>query len=367
VPVRSAIAPLLVASLLTLTSVRGALGAPACVTVPLYRSGFESGSGLADWTTVGLIGDASPSDWLGIQTCTAHGGEQIFRFGGASCDGSYTAGQRELAQPAGATGLAVPAGSSATRLSFWHRWAFETDHDGAFLAVKVDADPFYYLAMPAAILSGAAYNGQLADAAGCPPTPFLGVNVFTGTQSGLVETLVDLDAVCDVATGGSGGCAGHTIQAGFVAFTNCAVHDAGWFLDDVRVTTCAPPGPMGFFTLAPCRLLDTRNPQGPLGGPALGPAEERTFVLAGVCGLQEPVQSVSLNLTVTQTQGSGHLRLFAAGESAPETSAMNFVAGQTRANNTVLRLSADGLGRLVVRNDSAGQVDVIIDLNGYFE
>jgi hypothetical protein len=337
---------------------------PACVAAALYRGGFETGSALGDWTSTILVSGATPADWRGIQACPAHSGDQVFRFGGTDCDSDYGAGQNAAAGP---PGLAVPPGSSGTRLRFWHRWGFESNHDGGLVSVKLDGGSVYFFAQPGTIVSGAAYNGTIADAPGCPPPVLAGASVFTGGQGSFVETEVDLDAVCDVASGGTGGCAGHTIHLGFIGFTNCAVEDAGWFLDDVLVTACVPPGPMDYHTLVPCRLLDTRGADGPLGGPALLPGEDRVFELAGACGLEAPVQALALNLTVTQPQGAGHFILYAAGEPAPSTSAVNFAAGQTRANNLVLRLSADGLGRLAVRNVSAGAAHLVLDVTGFFE
>src|SRR5260370_23571828 len=45
-----------------------------------------------------------------------------------------------------------------------------------------------------------------------------------------------------------------------------------------------PPPPPLFYTLAPCRVIDTRNPAGPYGGPALLSEATRVFSMAGQCG-----------------------------------------------------------------------------------
>jgi hypothetical protein len=49
----------------------------------------------------------------------------------------------------------------------------------------------------------------------------------------------------------------------------------------------------------------------------------------------------------------------------PDTSVINFGPGQTRANNLVLRLDADG--KFKVTNDSSGTVHLILDVNGYLD
>lgn len=121
-----------------------------------------------------------------------------------------------------------------------------------------------------------------------------------------------------------------------------------------------------FFTVAPCRIADTRNPAGPFGGPALAANTERSFTAAGRCGISATAAALSINVTVTQPSAAGNLRLFPGGMAAPLASAVNYSAGQTRANNAVAGLSAGG--SLTVRCDQpAGMVHVILDVNGYFE
>jgi hypothetical protein len=96
-----------------------------------------------------------------------------------------------------------------------------------------------YTFVPAtAILSGATYNGTVSNS--CPPTGSAGVPIFTGSQTTFVNTVVDLDAACNAATGGTGGCAGQSVRIGFTSITDCSVTGDGWFLDDVTVTACTP-------------------------------------------------------------------------------------------------------------------------------
>ena len=122
-----------------------------------------------------------------------------------------------------------------------------------------------------------------------------------------------------------------------------------------------------FYTLTPCRLVDTRQPNGPRGGPILAPAATRTFALQGVCGLPAAVKAVSVNLTVTQPAAQGFLTLYPADGLAPLASNLNFGPAQTRANNAVLVLATDGTDRLTVFNGSNGTAHFILDVNGYFK
>jgi uncharacterized repeat protein (TIGR01451 family) len=123
---------------------------------------------------------------------------------------------------------------------------------------------------------------------------------------------------------------------------------------------------MSFFTLAPCRLLDTRDPDGTFGGPALSPGgPDRVFPVAGRCGIPSTARAIAVNIAVTQTGANGHLRLFAAEGVSPAVS-INYSAGQTRTNNAIVPLN--GLGELAVRCVQAGgTTDFILDVTGYFE
>ncbi len=121
-----------------------------------------------------------------------------------------------------------------------------------------------------------------------------------------------------------------------------------------------PPG--SYFAVTPCRILDTR-PNAPI--PAGG---TRSFTLAdGTCGIAAAARAVSLNVTVTNVGATGHLVLYAGNQGAPPTSSISFNAGRTRANNEIVQVATDGSGAINILNVSSGQVDVVIDVNGFFQ
>jgi uncharacterized repeat protein (TIGR03803 family) len=128
------------------------------------------------------------------------------------------------------------------------------------------------------------------------------------------------------------------------------------------------PNPLGYeyVTLAPCRVIDTRNPPGPLGGPALQAGADRSFTLVGSCGIPQSAIAVSVNVTVTGSTAPGSLTIFAAGNPMPGTSTINFSAGQTRANNALVAPNSAGV-MTVHCNQSSGTVQFILDVNGYFQ
>ncbi len=134
----------------------------------------------------------------------------------------------------------------------------------------------------------------------------------------------------------------------------------------VTPLTAAPPPATQLYTVAPCRAVDTRTiPAGPYGGPALSAGATRTFGLGGRCGIPSAANAVSLNVTVTGPSAAGNLALFPAGAAAT-TSAVNYSAGQTIANNAIVMLGASA-GLAVRCNQASGTTHVILDVNGYFE
>ena len=125
-------------------------------------------------------------------------------------------------------------------------------------------------------------------------------------------------------------------------------------------------GGISFFTVTPCRVLDTRNANGPFGGPALSAGGTRSFVLAGRCGIPATALSVSANVTITAPASGGFLVVYPGGSPVPPTSTINYSAGQTRANNAVLTLGPAGEITAACGQPS-GTVHLILDVTGYFQ
>lgn len=120
-------------------------------------------------------------------------------------------------------------------------------------------------------------------------------------------------------------------------------------------------------TLTPCRVVETRGADGPLGGPALTAGQTRVFAVAGSCGIPATAVSISGNLTVVEPLTAGYLGAYPSDMAAILNSRINFQAGQTRANNAILFLSGDGSGGVAVLNGSGGAAHFILDVNGWFE
>jgi subtilisin family serine protease len=121
-----------------------------------------------------------------------------------------------------------------------------------------------------------------------------------------------------------------------------------------------------FYTVAPCRVADTRDAEGPRGGPSIPNGISRNFPVAEVCGIPSTAKAVALNATVVSPTSNGHLVLYPAAGSIPVASTINFRSGIVRANNAIVRLGPSGeLAILCVM--LSGSTDLVLDVTGYFE
>jgi hypothetical protein len=124
------------------------------------------------------------------------------------------------------------------------------------------------------------------------------------------------------------------------------------------------PTPLAFFPLPPCRVVDTRNPSGLLGGPSLVAQQARSFpVLSSSCNIPSTAQAYSLNFTAVPHGGFlGFLTTWPTGLAQPWVSTLNATTGVVTANAAIVPAGKDGAISVYV-TDTA---DLVIDANGYF-
>jgi hypothetical protein len=121
--------------------------------------------------------------------------------------------------------------------------------------------------------------------------------------------------------------------------------------------------PLAFFPVTPCRLVDTRNPSGSLGGPTLTAGQARSFpVRSSSCNLPATAQAYSLNFTAVPRGPLGYLTTWPTGTTLPLVSTLNAPTGTVTANAAILPAGTNGDISVYVTDAS----DVIIDVNGYF-
>ncbi|MGA8726230.1 MAG: hypothetical protein WB565_14450 [Acidimicrobiales bacterium] len=132
---------------------------------------------------------------------------------------------------------------------------------------------------------------------------------------------------------------------------------SGWFAS-------GPPTAGGLASLAPIRVLDTRNGTGVTTGPvASGQTVQLDIVGAGGVPASG-VSAVVLNVTVTQPATAGYVTVYPDGLSRPTTSNLNFSPGETVPNLVVVPIGADG--KVDFYNGSGGKVQFVADVSGWF-
>lgn len=146
------------------------------------------------------------------------------------------------------------------------------------------------------------------------------------------------------------------VVQGRVYLTDEAAHLIAWI---------PVPGNTSYTTLPPCRVLDTRGPAGPSGGPALAANGTRVFAVSGICGVPSDAVSVAANVAVVNPAAGGSLQVGPAGIALP-VSLLPFAAGRTRANGTLLLVAGTPAGSVQMTNLSGASLDVVLDVSGYF-
>lgn len=134
---------------------------------------------------------------------------------------------------------------------------------------------------------------------------------------------------------------------------------------DINGYFVAATDPLGlaFFPVTPCRIADTRDPGGALGGPSLVGMQARSFpVLSSNCGIPSSALAYSLNFTAVPPSGLGFLSTWPAGVSQPVVSTLNAPAGAVTANAAIVPAGTNGAINVLASSGA----DVIIDANGYF-
>src|SRR5205807_1943938 len=103
------------------------------------------------------------------------------------------------------------------------------------------------------------------------------------------------------------------------------------------------PTGLAFYPVTPCRLIDTRLANGPLGGPSMVAAAARTFpILTSPCAVPAAAQSYSLNYTVVPTGPLGFLTTWPAGQTQPLVSTLNAPTGAVTANAAIVPAGTNG-------------------------
>ena len=120
-----------------------------------------------------------------------------------------------------------------------------------------------------------------------------------------------------------------------------------------------------FYPLTPCRVVDTRGADGPLGGPSLVGGQERDFpVMTSDCNIPSGALAYSMNLTVVPVnqQPLGYLTVWPTGQPQPQVSTLNNPSATNVANAAVVPAGTGGEISVYPSNST----QLIVDIDGYF-
>ena len=224
---------------------------------------------------------------------------------------------------------------------------------------------------PAGVTAGSPFtvNVTARDDAGHTATNYFGTVHFTSSDGAAVLPT-------DYSFTGNGGDDGvHSFSGAALRTTGgqtvTATDSANATITGGAAITVAPPvnEASNFFTVEPCRVVDTRGAAGPDGAPALaGGGAVREFSLVERCGVPADASAVAANVTVVSPSVQGFLQVYPAGTPTPGTSTLDFRAGAVLANNAMLSLLGSPSGSISVKtNMASGQAQFILDVSGYFQ
>src|SRR6266480_317515 len=125
-----------------------------------------------------------------------------------------------------------------------------------------------------------------------------------------------------------------------------------------------PSAPSHFIAMVPCRVFDTRLPNGPFGGPTMSASEIRTVAMpSGPCnGIPSNAASYSVAITIRSPLTDGRLTAWPTGALQPSVATVNYTANGRVTNAAIIPAGTNGSIDVYVN----AQCDVVIDINGYF-
>jgi hypothetical protein len=120
---------------------------------------------------------------------------------------------------------------------------------------------------------------------------------------------------------------------------------------------------LAFYPLTPCRVVDTRNPAGPLGGPSFAAGDVRTFpVLSSNCNIPASARAYALNFAAVPSDALGYMTAWPTGQAQPIVASLNAPTGAVTANAVIVGAGTNGS----VDVFALSATDLVIDITGYF-
>ncbi len=153
------------------------------------------------------------------------------------------------------------------------------------------------------------------------------------------------------------------VPAGANSAVDVFVTDTTDVILDINGYFSSGSGGAAFYAASPCRVADTRNPAGSLGGPQMTGGQTRDFpVLSSPCAIPSSASAYSMNVTVVPDGPLTYLTTWPSGEAQPGVSTLNSWTGKVVANAAIVPAGSGGDISIYVTDPT----DVILDTNGYF-
>ena len=148
-----------------------------------------------------------------------------------------------------------------------------------------------------------------------------------------------------------------TPSTGFTTYGSLGAYELA--INAPQGPTPLPPGTSAFTPITPARLVDTRNGLGAVGRVAAG----RQVVVQVADGVRVPADATAavVNVAAVNPSAAGFVTVYPCSDGVPDTSTLNFVAGQTVANTTIAALSP--AGQLCAW--TFAETDILVDITGW--
>ncbi|MBO9612580.1 MAG: M4 family metallopeptidase [Dyadobacter sp.] len=202
----------------------------------IFYEGFESGLGgftpSFTTTSAGWVN----RQWQQVVSPGGRPGHAAFGvdYQGGNCDpATNQSGIIRIESPV----IAIPAGTTGNLvLAFDHYIAIEDTWDGGNIKFSINGQSWAEIPPAAFIANG--YNNTLNSSSAGNSNPMAGQFAFTGTDQGSVTGSWGQSQI-NLSAAGIGLVAGNTIQLRFEMGTDICGGVEGWYVDDIRVFTCA--------------------------------------------------------------------------------------------------------------------------------
>jgi hypothetical protein len=251
-------------------------------------------------------------------------------------------------------GYFVPAGTSASGLEFYPLTPCR---------VADTRNPTSALGGPSVIAATKRAFPVQSSGCGIPATakayslnvtavPYGGLGFVTAWPTGQPQPLVStLNAPTGAVTANAA-----IVPAGMNGEVSIYVSDDTDIILDVNGYFAAPgTGGLSLYTVAPCRVIDTRNGAGAFNGGIKVPVEN------SACAVPAAARAYVLNATVLPTTSLGYLTLWPDGTAQPTVSTLNASDGAVTSNMAIVPTTNGSIDVF-----AAGSTQLILDISNYF-